>query len=185
MSRICRNMGRSGKNPVPLTRTCAEGAASQNSLPHLWTARLWSHKNAKKTVEGKSRRYDKANHRNKLPWTANVAGGGRDEERRLKENVDAIVRETNVKTSRGPPAWRGGEVESSRCYSDMQDARAGSPNRPVSGKMTSNSNPFLKKWFQINLSVDKSATSAYCRDKCPVATTVQQSIQSTLSISAY
>ena len=33
-----------------------------------------------------------------LVRTASVAGGGRDEERRLKENAGATIRETNVKT---------------------------------------------------------------------------------------
>ena len=43
-----------------------------------------------------------------LPRTASVAGGGRDEERRLKENAGAMTRETNVKTPpRTATAWRG------------------------------------------------------------------------------
>ena len=29
----------------------------------------------------------------------------------LKENAGAIIRQTTVKTSRGPPAWRGGRDE--------------------------------------------------------------------------
>ena len=40
-----------------------------------------------------------------------------------------------------------------------------------------------KKNVRAEEDVKKQATSAYCRDKCSVATTVQQSIQSTLSIS--
>ena len=53
-------------------------------------------------------RYDKARHRQKPPADRQRGGGGRDEERRLKENAGAMTRETNVKTPpRTATAWRG------------------------------------------------------------------------------
>ena len=44
-----------------------------------------------------------------LPRTASVAGGGRDEERRLKEKAGAMIsRETNVKTLPRTASMAGG-----------------------------------------------------------------------------
>ena len=57
------------------------------------------------------RRYDKANHRQNLLRTTSVAGGRRDEERRLKENAGAMTMETNVKTLPRATSVAGGRDE--------------------------------------------------------------------------
>ena len=67
-------------------------------------------KNGKKVVEGKRRCYDKANH-GQNPPADRQRGGGRDEERRLKENAGAIIRETNVKTFPRTASEAGGETK--------------------------------------------------------------------------
>ena len=55
-------------------------------------------RNAKKGIEGKRRRFDNANHRQRTPADRPRAGGRQEEERRLSENAGDMIRETNLKT---------------------------------------------------------------------------------------
>ena len=55
-------------------------------------------KTRRKAIEGKRRRYDKANQRQTPPVDRQRGGGRREEGSRLKENAGAVIRETNIKT---------------------------------------------------------------------------------------
>ena len=65
------------------------------------------------------RRYEKVNDRQKPPANSQRGEGGETKKGELKENARAMTRETNVKTLRRPPSWRG-----ARC--NILDARKSS-----------------------------------------------------------
>ena len=67
-------------------------------------------------MEGKRRRYDKANHRKKTPADRKRGGGGRDEDRRLKKTAGAMTRETNVETLPRIAIMAGGRDEKGKTY---------------------------------------------------------------------
>ena len=68
----------------------------------------------KKTVEAERRRYSKVNHRQKPPADRQCGGGGTEEEKLLKENAGAMIRETNVKTLPRTASVAGGRDEERR-----------------------------------------------------------------------
>ena len=68
-------------------------------------------KSGKTRILKENARYDKANHRQKTPADPQRGGGGRDEERRLKENAGAMTRETSVKILPRTASVAGGDTK--------------------------------------------------------------------------
>ena len=70
-------------------------------------------KNIKKPIEGKRRRYDKANHRQK-PTADRQRGGGGETKKGDWRNAGAMIRDTNVKTLPRTASVAGGRDEERR-----------------------------------------------------------------------
>ena len=73
----------------------------------------------RKAIEGKRRRYDKSNHRQKRPADRQRCGGAR-RRRRLKENAGAMIKETNVKTLPRTTSVAEGETKKGENQHEME-----------------------------------------------------------------
>ena len=90
-------------------------------------------KNAKKSRKTQALRMIRQTTVNILPRTTSVAGG-RDGERRLKENAGAVTRETNVKTLPRTASVVGGKTKRRK---PTRNGKVAQPTVPRRGELPS------------------------------------------------